>query len=240
MQKSWLLHAVIVSFVCLATASAQAAADQATSTTRKSEATKKPKHLEDKVLDLVVPNTLVIEGHNTKVAPLTSGQKFGQVTKNFFNPFTFVGVGIEAGFDQAIDVHHMYGQGGKGYAKRYGADLADTATGQFFGVGVYPGVFHTDPRYYRMGRGGVVARGFYSVTRVLVTRTDFGRHVFNAPEILASATSSGISRIYYPSDERNVGDFAYSMGSRIAFDAAYNLAKEFWPDVRRRLFGSHK
>jgi hypothetical protein len=240
MQKSWLLHAIIVSLVCLPAASAQTAADQGSGTARKSEATKKPRHLEDKVLDLVVPNTLIIEGRDTRVAPLTTGQKFSQVSKNFFNPFTFVGIGIEAGFDQAIDVHHAYGQGAKGYVKRYGADIADTATGQFFGVGVYPSIFHTDPRYYRMGRGGVVARGFYSVTRVLVTRTDFGRNVFNAPEILGSATSSAISRTYYPSDERNIGDFAYSMGSRIAFDAAYNLAKEFWPDVRNHLFGSHK
>jgi hypothetical protein len=237
MQQSWLFNALIVCLVCLSSGSAQTAADQASGTARKSEATKKPRHLEDKVLDLVVPNTLVIEGRDTRVAPLTSGQKFSQVSKNFFNPFTFVGIGIEAGFDQAIDVHHAYGQGAKGYFKRYGADIADTATGQFFGVGVYPSVFHTDPRYYRMARGGVVARGFYSVTRVLVTRTDSGRHVFNVPEILGSATSSAISRTYYPSDERNIGDFAYSMGSRIAFDAAYNLAKEFWPDVRNHLFG---
>jgi len=30
------------------------------------------------------------------------------------------------------------------------------------------------------------------------------------------------------------------MGSRIAFDAVYNPAKEFWPDVRSHLFGRHK
>jgi hypothetical protein len=27
------------------------------------------------------------------------------------------------------------------------------------------------------------------------------------------------------------------MGSRIAFDAVDNVAKEFWPDVRNHLFG---
>ena len=229
-----------MSSLCLAVATAQTTDNQSSSPTSRHGSTKKPRRLEDKVLDLVVPNTLIVEGRDTKIAPLTTGQKFGQVGKNFFNPFVFVGTGIEAGFDQAIDVHHGYGQGAHGFAKRYGADLADTATGEFFGIGVYPLIFHTDPRYYRMGRGGVIARGFYSATRVLVTRTDSGRHVFNAAEILGTATSSGISRTYYPADERNAGDFAYSMGSRIAFDAAYNLAKEFWPDVRHRLFGGHK
>jgi hypothetical protein len=85
-----------------------------------------------------------------------------------------------------------------------------------------------------------MARAVYSVTRVLTTHTDAGHQRFNAPEIVGAATSSGISRMYYPADERNVGDFAYSMGSRIVFDAAYNLAKEFWPDVRIRVFGRPK
>jgi hypothetical protein len=193
--------------------------------------------LESKVLDLVVPTDLVIQGRDTKVPPLSTAQKFAQVGKNLANPFTFFGTAVQAGVDQAADVHERYGQGAEGYGKRYGADIADTATSEFFGYGVYPSLFHTDPRYYRMGKGGFFARGWYAATRVFVTRTDSGRNVFNAPQILASATASGISRTYYPSDERNGGDFAYSMGSSIAFTGAYNLAKEFWPDVRTHLFG---
>jgi hypothetical protein len=83
-------------------------------------------------------------------------------------------------------------------------------------------------------------RAFYAASRVFVTRTDSGRHVFNASEFLAGAVCSGISRAYYPKDERSAGDFAYTMGSRITFDAVYNLAKEFWPDIRQHLFGPHK
>ena len=236
MQKSHLLRVLVVAVICLSTMSAQTTSGQSTSTGGKS-ASEKSTDLEGKVLDLVVPNDLIIQGRDTRVAPLTVSQKMVQVEKNFLNPFVFVGVGIEAGIDQAADIHQGYGQGANGYAKRYGADVADTASAQFFGVGVYPSVFHTDPRYYRMGNGGIIRRGWYAATRVFVTRTDSGRHVFNAPEILATATSSGISRAYYPRDERNGGDFAYSMGSRIAFDGAYNLVKEFWPDVRHRLFG---
>lgn len=235
MLTARLLRGVSVFLMCAPMLFAQKA-----DSTDKDNRTSKPRQLENRVLDLVAPNRLVVDGRDTKVPRLTTGQKFGQVGKNFFNPFTFIGIGIEAGFDQAIDVHHGYGPGGQGYAKRYGADLADTASSQFFGVGVYPSLFHTDPRYYRMEKGTFIARSAYSVTRVLSTRTDSGRNVFNAPEILATATSSAISRTYYPADERNAGDFAYSMGSRIAFDAAFNLAKEFWPDVRNHVFGRPK
>ena len=231
-----LLRAFALCLISAATVAQTTAPQTAEAQPKKS----KSKAIENKVLDLISPNRLIVEGRDTKVPPLSTAQKFSQVEKNFINPFTFAGVAVEAGFDQAIDVHHGYGRGGKGYMKRYGADLADVATAQFFGIGVYPSVFHTDPRYYRMGNGTFMARAVYSVTRVLSARTDSGHQRFNAPEILAAATSSGISRTYYPADERNAGDFAYSMGSRIAFDAAYNLAKEFWPDVRARVFGRPK
>lgn len=232
MQKATLRHIFPALFVFLAPLIVQGQSDQASG----SGTTQTKSGVESKVLDLVVPTDLVIQGKDTKVAPLTVTQKFGQVVKNFGNPFTFIGTATEAGIDQASGVHQGYGQGAEGYGKRYGADVADTATSQFFGYGVYPSIFHTDPRYYRAGSGNFFARGLYAASRVLVTRTDSGRHVFNAPEIMASATASGISRSYYPADERDVGDFAYDMGSRIAFDAVYNLAKEFWPDVRKHVF----
>lgn len=236
MLKTRLLRLLLVPCLYIGALVGQDSPDQSSGTNGTQS---KPGQLESKVLDLVVPTDLVIEGRDAKVAPLSTGQKFGQVVKNFGNPFTFIGTAAEAGIDQAFDVHSGYGQGAEGYGKRYGADVADTATAQFFGYGVYPSILHTDPRYYRMGSGNVFARGWYAATRVFVTRTDSGRHVFNAPEITASATASGISRAYYPNDERDAGDFAYDMGSRIAFDAVYNLAKEFWPDVRKHVFGGH-
>lgn len=234
MPKSCTVRLLAVPLVCLAGAAAQSTAAQSPNGT--AARSSKAKQVEAKVLDLVVPDTLVVEGTKTQVPPLSASQKFGQVTKNFLNPFTFLGTAVQSGIDQAADIHHGYGQGGEGYAKRYGANIADTATMQFFGVGVYPVIFRADPRYYRMGNGGFFRRGAYAATRVFVTRTDSGRRVFNAAEMLAGATSSAISRSYYPSDERNAGDFAYSMGARIAFDGVYNLAKEFWPDVRKHLF----
>ena len=235
MEKSHLLRVASILLVCLSALSAQTATDHSGKSAK--PATEKNESFEGKVLDLVVPDNLIIQGRDTVVAPLTASQKFKQVQKNFLSPFVFVGIGVEAAIDQAADVHQGYGAGAKGYAKRYGADVGDTATAQFFGIGVYPTILHTDPRYYRMGNGGVIRRGWYAATRVFVTRTDSGRHIFNTPEMLATATSSGISRAYYPSDERNAGDFAYSMGARIAFDGVYNLVKEFWPDVRHRVFG---
>src|SRR5215472_17409387 len=87
MQKSNMFWALVVCFVFLSPLTAQ------NQPSNPSSSSKSNRQFEEKVLDLVVPNTLIVEGRDTKVAPLTVGQKFGEVGKNFFNPFVFVGTG---------------------------------------------------------------------------------------------------------------------------------------------------
>ncbi len=184
---------------------------------------------------------LVVNGSERVVAPLSTAQKFQQFEKNFANPFTFFTTGVQAGFEQASGAHAKYGQGAQGYGKRYGADLANTFTGELFGIGIYPSLLHTDPRYYRKLNGNIFARGTYAATRVFVTRRDAsGQRVFNCSEMLGSATSAGISTAYSPSDERDAGNFAMNFATRLLFDGAFNVAKEFWPDVRDHVFRRKK
>jgi hypothetical protein len=192
-------------------------------------------------INLTPLTNLVVNGSQTVVAPLSTGEKFQQVEKNFANPFTFFTTGVQAGFEQASGAHEKYGQGAQGYGKRYGAGLADTFTGELFGIGVYPSLLRTDPRYYRKMNGNIFARGTYAATRVFVTRRDASaQRVFNWSEMLGSATSAGISMAYYPSDEREGGNFATSFATRLLFDGAFNIAKEFWPDVRDHVFRHKK
>ena len=63
--------------------------------------------------------------------PLTPRGKFRIFRQNVTDPFTFVGTAIQAGIGQATNDFPSYGQGAAGYAKRYGAAVADFATGEF-------------------------------------------------------------------------------------------------------------
>jgi hypothetical protein len=233
-MRTSMLRALSVALLCVAPLLAQSSSQ--TQTTSNSGS----KTGNDKVLGIGFPNYLVVDGEDTDAPRLTAQRKFELVGKSFFNPFTFLLTGAEAGLSQAADEHPGFGQGARGYGKRFGATLADTFTDDLFGTGVYPSIFHTDPRYYRKMQGNVVARGAYAVSRVLVTRTDSGRHVFNAPEVLGAATSSAIGMAYYPDDERTASDFMTRWGTNIAFDAALNVARELWPDVRDHVFRRHK
>jgi hypothetical protein len=60
---------------------------------------------------------------------------------------------------------------------------------------------------------------------------------FNTSELLGNAVAAGISNAYYPAVNRSFSNTANKWGQQIGLDTAFNIMKEFWPDVRRRLFG---
>src|SRR5882724_7816115 len=168
--------------------------------------------------------------------PLTSGQKF-KLAVQYLNPYTFAFVAADAGINQARNSPSEYGQGAEGYGKRYGAGFADGLIDGILVTGVYPSVFHQDPRYYRLGDGTFSHRTGYAVSRILVTRQDSGRRAFNISEIMGSFTSAAIGVTYYPKSERDFSDVAERAGIQFGFDAGFNVLKEFYPDIERKFFG---
>ena len=59
--------------------------------------------------------------------PLTAGEKFRIAAVKSFDPVSFLYAGAYAGRAQAENQSPSWGQGGEGYAKRYGAAFADRA-----------------------------------------------------------------------------------------------------------------
>lgn len=167
--------------------------------------------------------------------PLTVGKKF-QLAVQYLNPYTLVFVAAEAGINQARNSPKDYGQGAEGFGKRYGAGFADGLSDGLFVTGLYPSLLRQDPRYYRLGDGGFSHRAGYAVTRILVTRQDSGRKAFNFSEVLGSFSSSALATTYYPSSQRDFSHVAERAGIQFAFDAGFNLLKEFYPEIQRKIF----
>jgi hypothetical protein len=79
----------------------------------------------------------------------------------------------------------------------------------------------------------------YSVSRIVVTRSDSGREELNTSQIFGAAVAAGVSTYtYHPRDERNVRNAASVWGTQIGLDTFTQGIKEFWPDIHRRF--SHK
>ena len=107
--------------------------------------------------------------------------------------------------------------------------------------GVFPTLLHQDPRYFRRREGTGRSRLSYAIGRLFITRTDSGKTQFNYSEVVGGATFLAISNAYYP-DGRSVGNNMGRYAVQLSFDAASNVLKEFWPDLKRKLprrLGAH-
>ena len=103
---------------------------------------------------------------------------------------------------------------------------------------IFPPLPREDPRYYPLGRGGFLKRSRYAISRLLITRTDSGGSILNFSEIIGNGAGAAISNTYYPSRERTWTKTGQKWVAQIGLDGAFNILKEFWPDVNRIVFRS--
>ena len=181
---------------------------------------------EDKRVLGVLPNYRTAE-MNAVGHPLTAEQKLKIASKDSFDyPLVILG-GVYAALYQLENSHPEFGQGLKGYARRFGTSYCDQVDGNMMTEGIFPILLREDPRYFRMAQGSKGRRMWYAISRILVTRTDAGHETFNLSEILGNAVSSGIGLSYYP-DNRNAPDYLQNWGTQLGTDAVSQVLKEFW------------
>jgi hypothetical protein len=164
---------------------------------------------------------------------ISAKKKFSIAAADAFDRGTFGLAALFAGESQLTRSEPSFGNGVPGYARYLGTAYGDLAIGDFMTEGIFPTLLHQDPRYFRKGTGGGLARLGYSVGQIFFTHTDSGGTQFNYSEIGGNATATAISMAYYP-HSRDVGDAVSKFGTQIGIDMASNVLKEFWPDVRRK------
>jgi len=172
-------------------------------------------------------------------SPITAKQKFSIASKDSFDYPLVALAAVIAGWGQLTNDNPSFGQGMAGYGRRVGTSYADQAIGNMMTEAIFPAFLHEDPRYFRRGHGSKWSRTFYAASRVFVTRTDGGNWRFNYSEVLGNATAVAISNSYYP-DNRTVSANVEKLGQQIGIDAASQVLKEFWPDIKRKFFQRHK
>jgi len=185
----------------------------------------------------VLPNYRTVENPNIRMAPLSAKGKFKLAVEDSFDPYAYVIAGAFAGFGQTKDDPKSWGEESWGpFAKRYAASFADQTNENIMTEAVVPSLLKEDPRYFRLGTGGFFKRTGYAVSRIWVTQTDAGHRTFNFSEIMGAGVSAGISNIYYPREDRTVSANLSRWGVMVGEDTFFNLLKEYWPDIRLKLF----
>jgi len=183
----------------------------------------------------VIPNYRADE-NTAEIKPLTPGAKFRIAFDDSFDPSAYLVAGAFAGLADAQNSYRDYGDGAAAFGKYYAAGFADQAIGNMMTEAVFPVALRQDPRYFVKGRGGFWKRTGYAISREVITRADDGRSQFNTSEIVGNAVAASISQAYAPAANRSFGNTTSKWGQQLGLDTFFNVLKEFWPDVRDKLF----
>jgi hypothetical protein len=182
----------------------------------------------------VMPNYTTVENQD-QFESLPAQIKFKLSAKTMSDPVTVSFIGAIALIGQARNSDPSYGQGLQGYSKRFGTFYADTGIGTVMTTSVFPTLLRQDPRYFQLGTGGAWRRTMYAVSRIFVARADSGELQFNYSEIVGNAVAAGISNTYHPQNQRTLGNTLNVWGTDVMLNMLCNVAKEFWPDIRRKI-----
>ena len=215
----------------------QPAPPQTQSPTQQSQAAPDAKVPQNDRILWTLPNYLTVENASS-LPPLTTRQKFKLATEEDLDPVEFGFVGLAAGVNQATNANPTFGQGLKGYGKRYALELADNTIENYTTEAIFPSLLRQDPRYYQSGNGSFLHRFGYSVTRIMVTRSNSGKAQFNFSEIFGAGMSAAVSNAYHPGP-RTLGSSVNIWATQLAWDAVGFEMKEFWPDVHHYLVRHH-
>jgi hypothetical protein len=168
----------------------------------------------------------------------TMRDKFVTSTEDNFDYTSLFFAGWIAADSFVTKASPEFHQGAAGYARYYWHTVADQSIENYFVELIVPSITHEDSRYYAMGKegGGFWKRTGYSLSRVVVTKTDAGKSTFNYSEITGSATAASISIFYYPTQEQTVSNVVQNWGLDVTYDAVTFMFHEFWPDISHSVF----
>jgi hypothetical protein len=161
--------------------------------------------------------------------------KFKLFVAETVDPLTILDVAFNAGLSQAHNADPQFGQGTEGYAKRFGASLADQASGYFFKDFAYPTIFFEDPRYYRLGQGKVGSRLLHAVEHSVLAHRESGATMFNFSEWLGTVTAASLANLYHPGNRRGFSPTAERVGYSVGSDIGFDVLREFFPEIARKL-----
>lgn len=166
--------------------------------------------------------------------PLSFHQRLERFQSSLLGPGPIAKSLFTAGLKQWTDSPSEWGQGSAGYSRRftyrYGVRVA--ANSLEFGIGSLIG---EDPRYFRSEKTGL-ARVGHAVKSTFVAPSDAGGTRFAYARMAGIVGGAALSNAWYPDRYRTVGSTLERAGFSIAGDVAGNLLREFWPDIKRKVF----
>jgi hypothetical protein len=179
--------------------------------------------------NLLEKKSIVFPDIASSTERLSTGRKFELFVDNSLSVHTLTWAAVGSSLAQADNSPTGRGQGWDGYTKRFGSSMARQASSNFFGTFVLASALHQDPRFYPEIRPSLGHAMKYSGARVFVTRNDDGRDVVNWSGLAGPLLAEGLANVYWPEQNRSVGDTFLRYGLDLATRVGGNMLREYWP-----------
>ena len=150
-------------------------------------------------------------------------------------PSTVAAALLGSAVGQMRDTPHGYGQGWGGYGKRFGADLARSASYNGFGPCLIATATHEDPRFFVRDHLTFGEALKYAAVRLVFTRSDSGEKVFNYSGIGGSLAAEALANVYYPTGSRSFGDTMIRFSVDMATRYGGHMLRQYLPVIDHRL-----
>jgi hypothetical protein len=152
-----------------------------------------------------------------------------------YSPMAIAGLAAYAGVLQTLDAPTEWGKGGAGYGRRFASTAAWSGIHSALAFSLDTAL-HQDPRYHRSGAGGWRRVG-RSLRGTILTRTDSGGETLSTWRLGSAYGAAFLSNQWYPNRLNTVRLGVLQGSMTLGFDFVGNLGHEFWPDVKRKVFG---
>ena len=184
---------------------------------------------------LLQQESLVFPDLATSQGSLTSWQKFKLAANNSVSLSTVGAALLGSGYGQATNRPSGYHQGWDGYAKRFGADMARSASYNLFGNFLLASALHEDPRFFVEKNLSFGQSVKYAAVRVVYTSTDSGERQINYSGLIGPLMAEGLANAYYPDKNRTASSTLTRYGVDLGWRFGGNLLRQYWPTLNRRL-----
>jgi len=162
--------------------------------------------------------------------PLTPEQKMKRRVLRLVEPVSIISTAIGAGFSQLQNEPQQWGQGMKGYARRFGSAEGYTAAHNFIALG-FDLTLHTDPRYHRLREGKFMPRMRNAISQTFIANKDSGGKMVNVSEIGGTFGAAFVANAWEPTGHNTTGSALTRGTLGLAYHTLKNVAREFLPDL---------
>ena len=196
-----------------------------------------------KLLLLLLPATLAAQVWTAAIPqpdatewtqPISQRERFAHYAKSTFSANTLVAAGAAAAFSHARDQPEEWRQGMAGFGIRTGNNLAETGIRSTLTYGI-SAALNEDTRYISSGQATLGARIWYATSQTFAARNSQGRRRFALSKFVGNAGTSALSRYWAPRSWQGGGDIASDFAVTSLVQAAFNVTREFGPDILKRI-----